>query len=204
MLVTDKVFFTSTLLRTLPCAPATFRAWRNRNGLFPETQNSEGWNKFSIIDVLVTSIVYELTRAGIGAQLAVDAAMRAAPEIIRLYGTPVSDKESDLGTVIMRLLSVSPMDEFPVLEITNPDDLSVEVRFLTPKEMPLLQHFSVSKGHGLPLVATMVWLGRLFADILMDLITGEEEYGRARVPRELTTRPPWAKEDPPSLLGRKK
>src|SRR5690349_21718239 len=103
MLITDKVFFASTLLRSSPCAPATFRAWRNRNGLFPETKDSGGWNKFSIIDVLVTSIVVQLTNAGLGAQLAVDAAMSAAPEIVRLYGTPDCDKESDLGVVVMRL-----------------------------------------------------------------------------------------------------
>ena len=67
MMVTDKVFFASTLLHTIGCSSATFRAWRNRNGLFPETKDTGGWNKFSIIDVLLTAIVFELTNAGIGA-----------------------------------------------------------------------------------------------------------------------------------------
>src|SRR5258707_5351455 len=134
MMVTDKVFFASTLLKTIGCSPATFRSWRNRNGLFPETKDSGGWNKFSVIDVLMAAIVFELTQAGIGAQLAVDAAMRSAPEITRLYGTPKSDEHSDLGAVVLRLLGVLPMNEFPVLEITNPNRASVSVRLIQPKE----------------------------------------------------------------------
>lgn len=204
MMVTDKVFFVSTLLHTIGCSSATFRAWRNRNGLFPETKASGGWNKFSVIDVLLTAIVFELTNAGIGAQLAVDAAMMSAPEITLLYGTPKGDEESDLGAVVLRLLSLTSGLKFPVLEITNPNRAGVSARLIKPKEMPVLQHFSVSEsGHGMPLVATIVYLGPLFADTLLDLISTEDEFGRARMPPELLTPPPGAKLEPPKI-GRKK
>jgi len=202
MMVTDKVFFASTLLHTTGCSSATFRAWRNRNGLFPETKDTGGWNKFSIIDVLLTAIVFELTTAGIGAQLAVDAAMMSFPEITRLYGTPKSDAESDLGAVVMRLLSETSTLEFPFLEITNPNRAGVSARLIKLKEMPVLEHFSVSES-GMPMVATIVYLGRLFADTLLDLICTEDEFGRARMPPELLTPPPWAKLEPP-VIGRKK
>ena len=80
MLVTDKVYFTSTLIAGAGCGADTFRAWRNRNGLFLETGPAAAkWNKFSVIDILVTALVSALTHAGISAQRAVDAAMKAAP-----------------------------------------------------------------------------------------------------------------------------
>jgi hypothetical protein len=203
MLITEKVFFASTLLNTVRCSPATFRAWRNRNGLFPETKGTAGWNKFSIVDVLVSAIVFELTSAGIGAQLAVDAAMKSAPEITQLYGSLESDRHLDLGAVVMRLLSLTSISEFPVLEITNPNSEGVSVRLIKPREMSVLAHFSVSERGQLPLVATIIFLGRYFADVLLDLISTEDEFGRARMPIELLTRPPWAKVDPPTIRTKK-
>jgi hypothetical protein len=128
--------------------------------------------------------------------------MRSGPDITRLYGTPKSDERLDLGDLVLRLLYVSPMNEFPVLEISSANRASVSVRLLKPKEMPILQHFSVSEN-GMPLVVTIIYLGRLFADTLLELIFIEEEYGRARVPRELSRPPAWAKSEPPQI-GRKK
>jgi len=202
-MITEKVFFVSTLLTTVGCSPATFRAWRNRNGLFPETKDAGGWNKFSIVDVLLTDIVFHLTKAGISAQVAVDAAMISAPEITALYGVLETDKQSDLGTVVMRLLSLTSIRDFPVLEITNPNSRGVSVRLIQPKEMHVLAHFPTSERDGLPLVSTIIWLGRMFADTLLNLISTEDEFGRARMPIELLAPPPWAKLEPPTTRRKK-
>ena len=102
----------------------------------------------------------------------------------------------------MRLLSETSTLEFPFLEITNPNRAGVSARLMKPKEMLALAHFSVSES-GMPLVATIVYLGRLFADTLLDLICTEDEFGRARMPPELLTPPPWAKLEP-TVIGRKK
>jgi hypothetical protein len=81
VLVTDKIYFTSTLIAGAGCGSDTFRAWRNRNGLFPETSGGGKWNKFSVIDILVAGLVSDLTRTGLSAQLAVDAPTDA-PSVI--------------------------------------------------------------------------------------------------------------------------
>lgn len=201
MFVTDKVFFASTLLYTTGCSPATFRAWRNRNRLFPETKDSGQWNKYSIIDVLLTAIVLELTKAGMGAQLAVDAAMAAVPDITLIYGTPRSDEHSDLGAVVMRLLGMTSTREFPVLQITKSTSRApVSAQLIKPKEMPILQHFSGSEGRGMPVVATMVYLGFLFAETLLDLVYTESDFGRAALPPELLTPQPSPKPTAPEEL----
>jgi hypothetical protein len=93
VLVTDKIYFTSTLIAGAGCGSDTFRAWRNRNGLFPETSGGGKWNKFSVIDILVAGLVNNLTRAGVSAQLAVDAAMKAGPLLEKLFDVPLSKKE---------------------------------------------------------------------------------------------------------------
>jgi hypothetical protein len=93
VLVTDKIYFTSTLIAGAGCGADTFRAWRNRNGLFPETAGGGKWNKFSVIDILVAALVSALTHAGISAQRAVDAAMKAAPLFEKLFDVPLTKKE---------------------------------------------------------------------------------------------------------------
>lgn len=70
----DKVHFTSTLISVVGVPAATFRAWRNRNGLFPATSVSEGWNEFSIADICVARQVKILIDRGFTAQAAVDQA----------------------------------------------------------------------------------------------------------------------------------
>lgn len=93
MLVTDKVYFTSSLIAGAGCSADTFRAWRNRNGLFPETLDSGKWNKFSLIDVLTASLVSSLTHAGISAQRAVDTAMKSAPLFEKLFDATLTKKD---------------------------------------------------------------------------------------------------------------
>jgi len=62
-----KQFTTSTLTRVAGCEPVTLRAWRNRNGLFPETSGAKGWNRFSFVDVCIARTVVMMTAAGIAA-----------------------------------------------------------------------------------------------------------------------------------------
>jgi hypothetical protein len=89
----DKIYFTSTLIAGAGCGSDTFRAWRNRNGLFPETSGGGKWNKFSVIDILIAGLVSDLTRTGVSAQLAVDAAMKAVPLLEKLFDVPLTKKE---------------------------------------------------------------------------------------------------------------
>ena len=69
----------SVLCAVAGCSVVTFRAWRNRNGLFPECEGGTGWNRFSWSDIATARAVVVLTERGLNAQTAVDAAMRARP-----------------------------------------------------------------------------------------------------------------------------
>lgn len=105
MSVTAKRFYTSTLIKAVGCTAATLRAWRTRNGLFPETHDSGTWNKFSIIDMFVASIVKELTSRGMPAQLAVDVAVAAGPVLTKLCEDvpPLDDEDpDDMGEVFLQ------------------------------------------------------------------------------------------------------
>ncbi|MGU3538877.1 hypothetical protein [Methylobacterium sp. A54F] len=66
-----KQFTTATLTRVAVCEAVTLRAWRNRNGLFPETAGSQGWNRFSLIDICVARAVVLMTTSGIAASDAI-------------------------------------------------------------------------------------------------------------------------------------
>lgn len=120
MLVTDKIYFTSTLISGAGCSSDTFRAWRNRNGLFPETSGGGKWNKFSIIDIFVVALVSDLTRNGLSAQLSVDAAMKAAPLFEKLFEVPLTKREvlwpSELLSKIERRISPEKT-EYPILNV---------------------------------------------------------------------------------------
>ena len=62
-----KQFTTSTLTRVAGCEAVNLRAWRNRNGLFPETAGKQGWNRFSLVDVCIARTVVLMTATGIAA-----------------------------------------------------------------------------------------------------------------------------------------
>jgi hypothetical protein len=197
MLLTDKVFFASTLCGATGCSSVTFRSWRNRNGLFPETKSTGVWNRFSIADILVAGVVFELTRGGIAAQTAVDAAMKASLPLVELCGFLNSDKEKDLAQVVLRILKRwSSRKEFPVLLIGKPigpgEVLIVELK--SPTEMPILRAFEPLHVDGyIPLVVTIVHLARLLRDILIDLLCNESELGRVKFPPELSSKENAAK-----------
>ena len=65
------LFTTSSLVEAAGCSPITFRAWRNRNGLFPETAGKQGWNRFSVIDACVVRTIVVMTRHGLPASAAI-------------------------------------------------------------------------------------------------------------------------------------
>jgi hypothetical protein len=71
-LALQALFTTSTLVEAADCSPITFRAWRNRNGLFPETAGKQGWHRFSAIDVCVVRTVVVMTRHGLPASAAIE------------------------------------------------------------------------------------------------------------------------------------
>jgi hypothetical protein len=187
MLVTDKVFLASTLVSTVGCSSVTFRAWRNRNGLFPETQGSGGWNRFSIVDVLVAALVSELTSGGIAAQTAVEAAIMASQSLTDLCGVSTADQQSDVGDVVLRILKKwSSIRDFPLLTVNRASGSSVSIELKKPTEMPVLQVFSVPDADTpMPCVVTIVYLARLLPDVLLDLVSIESEFGRTQFPPEL-------------------
>ena len=124
VLITDKIYFTSTLIAGAGCGSDTFRAWRNRNGLFPDTSGGGKWNKFSVIDILVACLVNDLTRAGVSAQLAVDAAMIAEPLLEKLFDVPLSKKEvlwpSEMLSKIQEKIWPEPAN-YPILVFRTAD-----------------------------------------------------------------------------------
>lgn len=67
----ERKFLTSTLVAAAGCKAVTFRAWRNRNGLFPQTKDNGGWNHFSIVDICVARVVVVMTQHGIPADDAI-------------------------------------------------------------------------------------------------------------------------------------
>lgn len=71
MNVTDRKFLTSTLVAVAGCKAVTFRAWRNRNGLFPETKDAGGWNYFSIVDLCLVRAIVVMTNQGLPADDAI-------------------------------------------------------------------------------------------------------------------------------------
>jgi hypothetical protein len=126
----SKRFQTSMLIDAAGCQSDTFRAWRNRNGLFPETQNSGNkWNRFSFIDVMVAAIVTELTKRGLSAQLAVDAAMVASPLLAKLSKV-LTKPDDDVLTVVSALLAHWKKQRLPVLAIDNGPDQKPSVRLV--------------------------------------------------------------------------
>lgn len=74
-----------TAVEVAGCTPAILRAWRNQNGLLPEARVADGWTKFSISDIAAIRCVQVLTDLSLGAQMAVDAAMKLLPVFERLF-----------------------------------------------------------------------------------------------------------------------
>jgi hypothetical protein len=58
-------FTSSTLVKAAGCEQVTLRAWRNRNGLFPELGSGTGWHRFSFLDICIVRAVTLLTTSGI-------------------------------------------------------------------------------------------------------------------------------------------
>lgn len=65
------MFRSSVLCAVAGCKEVTLRAWRNRNGLFPETLGKAGCNRFSVLDICWARTVVVLTEHGLGADDAV-------------------------------------------------------------------------------------------------------------------------------------
>ena len=65
MSANDKIYLRATALQVAGCTGEAFKAWRNRLGLFPETQKADGWNRYSFTDIVTLALVNELTRRGI-------------------------------------------------------------------------------------------------------------------------------------------
>lgn len=89
-------FTASEVCTVVNCAPGTLRSWRRRNGLFPETMLSGGWNYFSLADMAATKLVVDLTASGYTAQTAVNIAMKMLPIIEKHNANvPPSKKEGE-------------------------------------------------------------------------------------------------------------
>lgn len=74
MYLDDRSFTTSALTAAAGCEPMTFRTWRNRNGLFPETAGDRKWKRFTVVDVCIVRAVAAMTAHGLGASHAINIA----------------------------------------------------------------------------------------------------------------------------------
>ncbi|MBM0205664.1 hypothetical protein JNW90_23615 [Micromonospora sp. STR1s_5] len=61
----QKLYTTSVLTEVAGVSPVTLRAWRNRNGLFPDTAGQRKWNRFSISDICIARTIVLLTAHGL-------------------------------------------------------------------------------------------------------------------------------------------
>lgn len=81
----------SALCYVAGCEPETFKAWRRRNGLFPETKKAGSWSRFSLADMSAAKVVVDLTKSGVSAQRAVDIGMKLLPVIEKHSSSKPSD-----------------------------------------------------------------------------------------------------------------
>lgn len=94
-----RIHQTSTLVAVAGCKSVTFRAWRHRHNLFPETKDAKGWNYFSIIDMCVLRAVVVMTEHG----LAVDDAVWHADKWLRLnFAALLEDRDTSYLHGFMR------------------------------------------------------------------------------------------------------
>lgn len=110
----EKRHFAATITAVAGCSPVTLRAWRNRNGFLPATQGGSGWNLFSVSEIAATRVVVVLTKLGIEAQVAVDAASRCLPVLDDIYsGMERGDlaKRMKDGTFVLKEIAV--VDVYP-------------------------------------------------------------------------------------------
>lgn len=85
----------TVLLSAAKVSAVTFNTWRKRNGLFPRTSVDRKWNWYSMSEICVARAVVVMTRAGVGAQIAADAAMKLLPMFERYCGEvdePLGDR----------------------------------------------------------------------------------------------------------------
>lgn len=183
MLVTDKIYFTSTLIAGAGCGADTFRAWRNRNGLFPETAGGGRWNKFSVIDILVAGLVGDLTRAGVSAQLAVDVAMKAAPLLEKLFDVPLTKRDGLWPTEMLPKIKNKIWPEeaiYPILVVRSLGLPSAG----SPRVEVLSSQSSAEKIFGRSMIIAMVHLGKLCRTVLGSMAIEDSELeidGKRRV-----------------------
>jgi hypothetical protein len=164
MLVTDKIYFTSTLIAAAGCEADTFRAWRNRNGLFPETAGGGKWNKFSVVDILVTALVKDFTTRGMAAQWAVDAAMKASPLIAAACGVELDERDFFFQDEMLRKIQTKIWPEktlFPILTVTSDGSGG-----RPPTVRLLSSHDASEKLFGGTWITTAVHLGKFCRSIL--------------------------------------
>lgn len=174
MLVTDKIYFTSTLIAGAGCGSDTFRAWRNRNGLFPETSGGGKWNKFSVIDILVAGLVSDLTRAGVSAQLAVDASMKATPLLEKLFDVPLTKREILWPSEMLSTMEQKIWPEhskYPILVLRSKDLPSVG----SPKVELLSSQVAAENILGLSEITIVVNLRGLCRAVLASMAIADSE-----------------------------
>ncbi|BGE85192.1 hypothetical protein Ms3S1_16280 [Methylosinus sp. 3S-1] len=128
----------------------TFRAWRNRNGLFPETKDAGGWNLFSKSDIAVVRMVVVLTGLGVSANLATSAAMQAAPVFRKLFTLDES--------------------KFPLIAVIDRDEDEPEMDVLFVSGNEVVGHVLQRVAHG---AAVVVDLLTIASHVSTELLKGE-------------------------------
>ncbi|TXN26162.1 hypothetical protein FV232_26280 [Methylobacterium sp. WL30] len=112
-----KQYTTSVLTRAAGCSPVTFRAWRNRNGLFPETKDDQKWNRFSIIDICIVRAIVVITEFGVGAKEAIWSAEEFLRSAIKVAYIPGPGMSAILG--ISRTKATEEVGFYPYLDVVD-------------------------------------------------------------------------------------
>lgn len=154
----------STLCAAVGVKAVTFNTWRNRNGLFPRTQEEKGWKLYSMPEICATYCVLGMTAGGSSTQFAVDAAMALLPRFEAIYRALKADNDSDAALRdVIALVSVVH-DPVPGKEIGETASY-IDLEFYSP-QTPFSKAISGRMAWG---TAKVVDLRDVFSDVLREL-----------------------------------
>lgn len=117
MAIKDLTYNAAVIVAIAGVPAATFRAWRNRNGLFPEKKEASGWNRFFVSDIYSVKAMSELMKHG----YTVTAAVNAANALRPFFDLKVQmlDREIELQAVWLLISRASDGEEITVERISN-------------------------------------------------------------------------------------
>ncbi len=80
-----RVYTAGEAAKVIGCTQASLRGWRNQNNFLPDAR-TDGWTRFSAVDIALARAVRVLIELGLSAPVAVDVAMKLLPRFEELLG----------------------------------------------------------------------------------------------------------------------